>query len=594
MISKTKIHNILILITTMTFFLNFHACQLPQEQNLASPVLPPDVMEKLTLLEHLSYEYYTENPDSAEIVLNQTLDFLDSLNIPQEKFYTYMRFTQLYQYRKTDFYKAITTLGKALEIFVKHPGEYNSNPYVYVNIGNVFYHYGFYDHAKDFYRISYRFANQREDDWGKALSLQNIALSFQQLQMYDSAMVYLHKAEKLAKKDDGHILMLAQNHAYAGHLSLIRDDSLQYIDLEYHAKEIIDLYNKRLPQSFHLRENISNVTWKEHLARGHKTLSIYYYYQGKKKRSQHHLDSAMIYANKAQSPYLQATISMLGLIQNENKYSDSKLIIESTRIKHIFEQIPNMYIKKMFADSMLVMFENRSIPSMTALYKETSQQISDSISRQKLSDGFTTNIMLMSRISAEYILQRSQLLGDLKTQTIKKQKWIIVTTISTAFLLVIIFLVFFFQKRKIDVANSAMLGKIKMEIKKESTVNKNDTKKNSLDQIFNDIEKIIGTVVENQKLYLQSDLTLNDLASNLHTNQTYLSSYLNKRQNTNFNDFINQYRVKEACRLILEQENDKYTTKMLGEMSGFNSTSTFYAAFKKFTGMSPSSFKSKR
>ena len=87
--------------------------------------------------------------------------------------------------------------------------------------------------------------------------------------------------------------------------------------------------------------------------------------------------------------------------------------------------------------------------------------------------------------------------------------------------------------------------------------------------------------------YLNKILTLNDLAALLHTNQTYLSALINQNYRINFNDYINQLRVREACKLISMVENQNLSIDHLANLSGFNSKSTFYAAFKKFTGMSP-------
>lgn len=583
------------------FVLALFSCKLPEEQNIESVPLDPQVKTELQKLEQLSYDYFTSNPDSAEIVLYNTIEFLDSLNIPYEKFYTYMRFSQLYQYHKPDFYKAITKLGKALKIFVEHPGEYNSNPFVYINIGNIFYHYGFYDHAREFYQIALRFSDAENIDWGKALSLQNIALSFQEIQMYDSALVYLERAEKIAKYRDDFLLMHAQNHSYMTYLSYIRKDSLRFADLEFHANMVFDLYEIRQEQPPQLRVNISDVTWKKHLARAHRTLSNFYFLKGNNSIARNHLDSAFIFSLQAGSKKLMAQNELIQIVQNESFWTDLQLMEEVDHVHKIFETIPDLFAKKEFADSMITIFERRGMPGLHNYYADYRQIIADSISMQKLSDDFTTNLMLMSRISAEYNLQRSQLLGVFQEKTIRIQNRLIIFFILLVIIVITSFIIFVFQRRKIEVANKAMYGRIKQDVRRDIFIqeengngNGENTKVKERQEIFDRFDSEISKIMKEQKPYLQKDISLNNLAALLNTNQTYLSSYLNKRQNANFNDFINQYRIKEACRLILEKDNDKYTTEMLGQLSGFNSTSTFYAAFKKFTGMSPSAFKNNR
>ena len=83
-------------------------------------------------------------------------------------------------------------------------------------------------------------------------------------------------------------------------------------------------------------------------------------------------------------------------------------------------------------------------------------------------------------------------------------------------------------------------------------------------------------------------LTIMDLATKIGTNKTYLSEYLNSKLNMSFHDFVNKYRVEEACRIIdaLPQDS-KRTIIDISNKSGFNSISSFYRQFTKFKGISP-------
>lgn len=94
--------------------------------------------------------------------------------------------------------------------------------------------------------------------------------------------------------------------------------------------------------------------------------------------------------------------------------------------------------------------------------------------------------------------------------------------------------------------------------------------------------------MEDGKLYLNPRLTLYDVASAAGTNRTYLSAYLNGELNTTFYDYVNGYRVREACRLI--DSGTKKTLAEISELSGFNSLSTFNRAFSRHAGMSPSEY----
>ncbi len=97
-------------------------------------------------------------------------------------------------------------------------------------------------------------------------------------------------------------------------------------------------------------------------------------------------------------------------------------------------------------------------------------------------------------------------------------------------------------------------------------------------------------LLETNKIYTDPHLTLGELAEKLKTNGTYLSSAISTHAKMNYNNFINFYRINEAKRLIHDMG---YNTSLNEVMyaCGFNSRTTFYNAFNKFTGMSPKQFK---
>lgn len=103
-------------------------------------------------------------------------------------------------------------------------------------------------------------------------------------------------------------------------------------------------------------------------------------------------------------------------------------------------------------------------------------------------------------------------------------------------------------------------------------------------------EKIHSNVVD-QKMYLDPCLSLDNLAEKYQISSGHLSFLINNYAKNNFSDYINQFRVEQAKKLIGKKQYHNYTIVSIGLESGFNSKSTFYKAFKKFTQMSPSEFK---
>ncbi len=92
-------------------------------------------------------------------------------------------------------------------------------------------------------------------------------------------------------------------------------------------------------------------------------------------------------------------------------------------------------------------------------------------------------------------------------------------------------------------------------------------------------------LMDQQKIYLEEDITLSSMAEALEVNTHQLSSYLNRHLNQNFSEYINSYRIKEA-KSILKNNHQKNITELCYEL-GYNSPAVFYKAFKNSTGNSP-------
>ena len=102
-----------------------------------------------------------------------------------------------------------------------------------------------------------------------------------------------------------------------------------------------------------------------------------------------------------------------------------------------------------------------------------------------------------------------------------------------------------------------------------------------LDNLFN--------LMSHQELYKKSDLKLNDIAKELHIVPHKLSQLLNDNLGKSFAQFINEYKVEEAKKML--KENNSFTLEAIGYEAGFSSKSSFYATFKKITGKTPSEYK---
>jgi len=106
-----------------------------------------------------------------------------------------------------------------------------------------------------------------------------------------------------------------------------------------------------------------------------------------------------------------------------------------------------------------------------------------------------------------------------------------------------------------------------------------------------EFENIKKHIVKN-KLYLDPLLSMETITSELGLSKSHFSKLINTYSDFNFSDFINSLRVEQAKKFLSKNEFSAYTIVAIGLECGFNSKSTFYSAFKKFTSETPTSFRS--
>jgi AraC-like DNA-binding protein len=96
-------------------------------------------------------------------------------------------------------------------------------------------------------------------------------------------------------------------------------------------------------------------------------------------------------------------------------------------------------------------------------------------------------------------------------------------------------------------------------------------------------------LMEDEKLYRDSELSLRSLSAIMLLSPHQLSQFLNEQMGLNFNNFVNRYRVEEALELLVS--SPEQTVLAIGLYVGFNSKSSFNTVFKKFTGCTPSEYR---
>ena len=107
----------------------------------------------------------------------------------------------------------------------------------------------------------------------------------------------------------------------------------------------------------------------------------------------------------------------------------------------------------------------------------------------------------------------------------------------------------------------------------------------------NELVKKIAAVMNDVQKISQPDFSLNLLAREVGSNTAYVSWVINNIYHHNFKAFLNEYRIREACRRMDDHEHYGHITiQALIKDLGYSSYSNFVAAFKKVNGMTPSQY----
>lgn len=104
--------------------------------------------------------------------------------------------------------------------------------------------------------------------------------------------------------------------------------------------------------------------------------------------------------------------------------------------------------------------------------------------------------------------------------------------------------------------------------------------------------KELDRLFEEERVYLDEDICLEELARRLQVSPHALSELLNRRLGMTYYEYVSRWRVAEACRLLCQ--GDPRTILQIGYDSGFHSKVAFHEAFRRFTSLSPGEYRKVR
>jgi AraC-like DNA-binding protein len=183
---------------------------------------------------------------------------------------------------------------------------------------------------------------------------------------------------------------------------------------------------------------------------------------------------------------------------------------------------------------------------------------------------------------------------DDSQKNVKIKKWLISFILATTLMFVHAILIFFdvvsFYPSSsflfsFIIISLAILGYKNLWLfedeKKKYTNSTLDNKKAS------EYSKQLNQFMENDKLFLDSELTLVKLAERMNISSKQLSQIINQIENTNYSQYIAKYRIEQAKKYLTNPYYHNYKIAAIAFESGFNSISSFNITFKNLTNTTP-------
>ena len=531
----------------------------------------------VTELSDRMWANYANNPDSAEIKCYRIIQLCDSLNLPATKLYTYAALAELYQYRKPDLVKGSHCLTQAMKVFTEIPDEiYLKDPFLFIDLGNLFFKFEYYPQSRIFYRLAFKVAKNLSYH-PRQLSLLNIALSFQKENRNDSALFYFELSDRhiIDRKN----FLLAQNYNYKAEflMQLCRYDS------------ILPMLNRGLKIEIGYgvlaRDTIKNnkmlfISMNETMGKTHELLFRYYGRLDQIDSSLFHYNQALFHANQVQSETARARLYLYKVLMNNTiSYNGSKSLYADSVICLVSKN-NDLELLRDYSDSLETYFNKLKVRVLSNKYGQISNEIAERLYKLKTTGEMNENALFLASIAAEHAFLKSEGEGRIKTGQIEGKN-VLILGISLISLVGLFLLLI--RRGKLPLTTTPIPVPAVHEDEKILENHASDEKTRVL------MHKL-EAVMEEQRPYINPDFTVNDLSDLLQSNVTYTSQMINQEYGLNFNEFVNQYRVKFASTLLSCCENDHSSFIQIAEKSGFRSKSTFYRAFNKFMGMSPVEF----
>lgn len=593
--------------------------------SIAPPAPVPDSLQKMRIngLNNVGIIFLLQSRLDTALVIYKHLLRETPENDLQNRLYINGNISRIYQ-RLGDFDSALVSSHKTLEIASKM-NQLGFIALSYNQIGSIYYDRGEYASALENFRNALTIRRKTGIKADIASSYNNIASVFEKTGQYDSSVTNFLRAVRI-KQELGDRKSLAVTYGNIGMIYLDWGDTTNAV--RYYKRSLNT--NKDLG-------NLQGMAWQ------HTSLGNVFKASGISDSALYHFGLAMRFSdsisdkqakmqvlfnlgdvyfdldelNKALSHYNKATnlatemdarfwmatgdIALGRIALRKGKPANAirhlKQSLQYGEESNTWDIISesNLYLSKAFE-------KNGDLAKAMTHYKAYTQN-KDSVFN---ADKARIISEMKTKYETEIKEKENQALrkdNEIQKLTISKNHELIISMtigiMATILLLIAIFVLY--RKRTIAyknlVAKNLELANCDKKILEKGGFfpenTKEETNEPEDEQMQKERELVLrfNKYLSDEKPFLYSQISIEDVSAALNTNRTYLSKAINSVFNRSFNTIINEMRVRAARQMLADKKLAHISVEGIGEMAGYNSRIVFARNFKKITGLTPSYFR---
>lgn len=412
----------------------------------------------------------------------------------------------------------------------------------YQNIGSLFYQWGHFQKAEDYFLVAYEILNKEGRPHELASIINNVGMACMEQKKFDRALEYFNEALVLDMNTGIQVNMAIRYN----NIGDVYFKTGEYILAEKYYKDALKI-NRNAGQKFNIATNLTNLG-KISFEKRNFRAAIDYFING------------LAIADSINTNNLRLTLYFL-LSESYKTIGDFRKALD---FKSLHAELQ---------DSLFKVEGQARLADLSIQYDlDKKDKEIDLLNKQKELESVraSTYRNYMIHLSAGIVIVTILLLIVVRQYRSKREAYRNLV-----------------RKNLEAIKND---GPSSADTDDRFNGNQNRSENNGNVKLRNLYESLLDNL-KTGKTYLNKEISIREVAEELGTNTHYLSEAINSFGRTNFNGLINDYRVREACRLLADPDNDNLTIEAISQQSGFHSKSAFNTAFKAFTGVTPSFYR---